>query len=684
MNAGNLSAQDNPLLDFSGLPRFAEVRPEHIGPAIDALLDEARITIERVAAAAGTPTWETFVQPLSDALDRLDRTWTQISHLNAVVNTPELRAAYNDNLPKVTAFYTDLGQDERLLARYRELALSPGFADADPARRRVVDHALRDFRLSGAELAAEPKARFKAIEDELAKLSSRFADNLLDATNAYALYVDDASRLAGMPADAIAAARAAAQADAKPGWKLTLHMPSYLPVLQYADDRTLRQTLYRAYATRASEFGDPAWDNGPLVDRILALRAESATLLGCESYAEVSLVPKMARSPIEVLDFLHDLAARAKPYAERDMAELADFARDELALPELAAWDVAYASEKLRQARYSYSDQEVKQYFPEDRVLSGMFRVVETLYGVSVRASSAPAWDPAVRFFEITDRAGAPVGQFYLDLYARAGKRGGAWMDAAIKRRRSNGHVQHPVAFLVCNFAAPVAGRPAMFTHREVTTLFHEFGHGLHLLLTRVDVPGASGLEGVEWDAVELPSQFMENFCWEWDVVVHMSEHVDTGEPLPESLFDRLLAAKNFQSGMQTVRQLEFALYDMRLHHDARRSISPLALAWAVRREVAVMPRPDYDRSLPHGFSHIFAGGYAAGYYSYKWAEVLAADAYGLFEEQGVLSEATGARFRDEILARGGSRPALDSFVAFRGRKPEISALLRHNGMLAS
>lgn len=684
MNAGNLSAQDNPLLDFSGLPRFAEVRPEHIGPAIDALLDEARITIERVAAAAGTPTWETFVQPLSDALDRLDRTWTQISHLNAVVNTPELRAAYNDNLPKVTAFYTDLGQDERLLARYRELALSPGFADADPARRRVVDHALRDFRLSGAELAAEPKARFKAIEDELAKLSSRFADNLLDATNAYALYVDDASRLAGMPADAIAAARAAAQADAKPGWKLTLHMPSYLPVLQYADDRTLRQTLYRAYATRASEFGDPAWDNGPLVDRILALRAESATLLGCESYAEVSLVPKMARSPIEVLDFLHDLAARAKPYAERDMAELADFARDELALPELAAWDVAYASEKLRQARYSYSDQEVKQYFPEDRVLSGMFRVVETLYGVTVRASSAPAWDPAVRFFEITDRAGAPVGQFYLDLYARAGKRGGAWMDAAIKRRRSNGDVQHPVAFLVCNFAAPVAGRPAMFTHREVTTLFHEFGHGLHLLLTRVDVPGASGLEGVEWDAVELPSQFMENFCWEWDVVVHMSEHVDTGEPLPESLFDRLLAAKNFQSGMQTVRQLEFALYDMRLHHDARRSISPLALAWAVRREVAVMPRPDYDRSLPHGFSHIFAGGYAAGYYSYKWAEVLAADAYGLFEEQGVLSEATGARFRDEILARGGSRPALDSFVAFRGRKPEISALLRHNGMLAS
>jgi oligopeptidase A len=684
MNTPDPIAVDNPLLDFSGLPRFADVRPGHIAAAMATLVDEAHATIERITTDAGTPTWENFVQPLSDALDRLARAWMQVTHLNAAVNTPALREAYQDSLPKVTAFHTELGQDERLLARYRELALSAGFANTDPARRRVVDNALRDFRLSGAELAPERKARFKTIEDELATLCARFADNLLDATNGYALYVDDASRLAGIPPDVVATARAAAQADGKPGWKLTLHMPSYLPVLQYADDRSLREALYRAYATRASEFGNPAWDNGPLADRILALRAESAALLGYRSYADVSLVPKMARSSSEVLDFLHDLAARAGPHAERDMAELADFAREQLGLPELAAWDIAYASEKLRQARYSYSDQEVKQYFPEDRVLSGMFRVVETLYGVGVRASSAPAWDPAVRFFEITDRTGATVGQFYLDLYARPGKRGGAWMDAAIKRRRSNGKVQHPVAVLVCNFAAPVAGRPALFAHREVTTLFHEFGHGLHLLLTGVDVPGASGLEGVEWDAVELPSQFMENFCWEWDVVVHMSEHVDTGQPLPRALFDRLLAAKNFQSGMQTVRQLEFALYDMRLHDDPARSIPALALAWAVRREVAVVPRPEYDRSLPHGFSHVFAGGYAAGYYSYKWAEVLAADAYGLFEEQGVLSGTTGARFRDEILARGGSRPALDSFVAFRGRKPEISALLRHNGMLAS
>ena len=536
----------------------------------------------------------------------------------------------------------------------------------------------------GAELAAAPKARFKAIEEELASLSSRFADNLLDATNDYALYVDDASRLAGIPGDVVTAARAAAQIEGRTGWKLTLHMPSYQPVMQYADDRSLRETMYRAYSTRASEFGNPAWDNGPLVDRIMALRAEAAALLGYKSYAEVSLVPKMARSPEEVIDFLRDLATRARPHAERDMAELADFAHEKLRLAKLAAWDLAYASEKLRQARYSYSDDEVKQYFPEDRVLSGMFRVVETLYGVKVRAATAPVWDPAVRFFELTDQSGNPVGRFYLDLYARPGKRSGAWMDVAIKHRRSNGEVQHPAAFLVCNFAAPVAGRPALFTHREVTTLFHEFGHGLHLLLTRVDVPGVSGLEGVEWDAVELPSQFMENFCWEWDVIEHMSKHVATGAPLPKTLFDRLLAARNFQSGLQLVRQLEFALFDMHLHHDADRSVSPLALAWSVRHEVAVVPRPDYDRSLPHGFSHVFAGGYAAGYYSYKWAEVLSADAYELFKEQGVLSEAAGARFRDEVLARGGSRPALDSFVAFRGRNPEISALLRHNGMLAS
>lgn len=684
MNTAIAPARVNPLLDFSTLPRFPEIDSADVEPALETLLGEARATIERVATSPAPPTWDTFVQPLADVIDRLDRAWTLVSHLNAVVNSPELRSAYNGNLPKITAFYTELGQDERLFARYRMLAAQPEFTAADPARRRVVDNALRDFRLSGAELAAEAKARFKAIEEELATLSSRFADNLLDATNDYALYVDDGSRLAGMPADVVAVARAAAKADGKPGWKLTLHMPSYLPAMQYADDRALRETLYRAYSTRASEFGNAAWDNGALVDRILALRAESAALLDYPSYADVSLVPKMARSPAEVIGFLRDLAARAKPYAEREMAELRTFAREHLGITDLAAWDVPYASEKLRLDRYSYSDQEVKQYFPEERVLAGLFRVVEALYGVTVRAAVAPVWHPAVRFFELTDRSGARVGQFYLDLYARPGKREGAWMDAAIKHRRNNGHTQHPVAFLVCNFAAPVAGRPALFTHREITTLFHEFGHGLHLLLTRVAVPGVSGLEGVEWDAVELPSQLMENFCWERDVVQHLGAHIDTGEPLPRALFDRMLAARNFQSGMQMVRQLEFALFDMQLHRDAQRLLSPLALAQSVRREVAVMPRPDYERSLPNGFGHIFAGHYAAGYYSYKWAEVLSADAYSLFEEQGVLSASAGSRFLDEVLARGGSRPALDSFVAFRGRNPEISTLLRHNGMLSS
>jgi oligopeptidase A len=685
MNAGIAVAAGNPLLDFSGLPRFPEIEPRHVSPAIDALIAEARSTIERVADAPDPPSWENFVAPLSDALDRLDRAWGQVSHLNAVVNTPELRDAYNENLPKITAFHTDLAQDKRLFGRYRELSAAPAFAAYDDARRKLVANTLRDFRLSGAELPDDKKARFKAIEEDLARSSARFEDNVLDATNAYGLFVDDDALLAGLPDDVMAAARLAAESEGRSGWKLTLHMPSYLPVMQYAHNRAIRETLYRAYATRASEFGNPEWDNSALIERILELRREAAHLLGYASYAEVSLVPKMAGTPAEVLAFLRDLGAKAKPYAERDMAELKDYARSELGLTDLAAWDLPYVSEKLRQARYSFSDQEVKQYFPEHVVLSGMFRVVETLFGVAIRESKAPAWHPSVRFFDVQDREGGLVGQFYLDLYARPAKRGGAWMDDAIKRRRTAERVQHPVAYLTCNFSAPVSGKPALFTHDEVTTLFHEFGHGLHLLLTRVDTPGVSGLEGVEWDAVELPSQFMENFCWEWDVVKHMSAHVDSGEPLPEVLFDRMLAARNFQSGMQTVRQLEFALFDMHLHYDFDpRHGSVLDLVASIRREIAVVPRPHDDRGLTHAFSHIFAGGYAAGYYSYKWAEVLSADAYSLFEEEGVLSPAVGLRFRDEVLGRGGSRPALDSFIAFRGRAPQIDALLRHNGMLAS
>jgi len=675
----------NPLLDFSGLPRFAEIGPEHVGPAVDALIADARATIDRVATLTEPLGWDNFVQPLSDTLDRLGRAWGQVAHLNAVVNTPALREAYNANLPKVASFHTELGQDERLFSRYRALAEAPDFASLDAARKKLIENTLRDFRLSGAELPADRKARFKAIEEELSQLSSRFEDNVLDATNDYGLLIDDAAKLSGIPADVQETAQKAAEEDKKPGWKLTLRAPCYQPVMQYADDRSLRETLYRAYATRASEFGKADWDNSALIDRIVALRRESAGLLGYKSYAEVSLVPKMARDPAEVLAFLRDLGSRAKPFAERDMAELRAFARDRLGLSELAAWDIPYASEKLRQERYSFSDQEVKAYFPEDRVLAGMFRVVEAIFGITIRASSASVWHPSVRFFDVLDREGTVVGQFYLDLYARAAKRGGAWMDDAINRRRNGATPHHPVAYLTCNLSAPVNDRPALFTHDEVTTLFHEFGHGLNLLLTQVDVAGVSGLEGVEWDAVELPSQFMENFCWEWEVLKHMSAHVDTGLPLPRPLFDKMLGAKNFQSGMQTVRQLEMALFDMHLHHDFEANAgSVLELVRTIRDEVAVVPRPLEDRGLPHGFSHIFAGGYAAGYYSYKWAEVLSADAYSLFEEQGVLSPAAGGRFREEVLARGGSRPALESFIAFRGRGPQIDALLRHNGMLAS
>ena len=688
-----MNAQDNPLLDLGELPRFDRIAPEHVTPAVDALLAEARATVERVATSAEPADWDRVAAPIAAALDRLDRAWTAVRHMNAVVSTPALREAYNGNLPKVTAFYADLGQDERLYAKYKAIAAAPAFGTFDGARRKVVDNELRDFRLGGAELPPERKVRFKAVREELANLSAKFDDNVLDATNAWAHYVEDARALAGVPADVIAQARAEAEAESRTGYKLTLRMPCYLPVMQYADDRSLRALLHRAYSTLASDLGaDPAHDNTALIERILALRAEEAELLGYASFAEVSLVPKMAATPAEVLAFVRDLARRARPFAERDYAELTAFARDELGIADPQAWDLPFASEKLREKRYAFSEQEVRQYLREDRVLAGLFGLVETIYGVAIGESQAPVWHPDVRFFDIRDRDGAPIGQFYLDLYAREGKQSGAWMDDAVNRRRVGERVVDPVAFLTCNFSAPsvVDGRrrPALFTHREVVTLFHEFGHGLHLLLTRVDVPGVSGIEGVEWDAVELPSQIMENWCWEWEVLQSMSAHVDTGAPLPRALFDRMHAAKNFQSGLGTVRQIEFALFDMLLHAEyvpgrAGPHGDAQAVLGAARREVAVVPRPDYDRFM-HAFGHVFAGGYAAGYYSYKWAEVLSADAYSLFEEVGVLSPAAGARFRDEVLARGGSRPALESFVAFRGRKPQIDALLRHNGMTTS
>jgi oligopeptidase A len=687
-----MKTQSNPLLDLCGLPRFDAIRPEHISPAVDELVAHARAAAEEVATDSRDATWATVVAPLDDALDRIERAWGAVHHLNAVVSTPPLRDAYHANLPKITAFYTDQAQDERLYARYKALAASPAFAALDAARRKLVDNELRDFRLGGADLPPAQKARLKDIEEALADLSARFDDNVLDATNDFALYIDDKekARLAGIPADVLAAAGEAAREDGRNGWKLTLRMPCYRPVMTYADDRTLRATLHRAYATRASELGATAeWDNTPIIAQILELRREAAQLLGFADFAELSLVPKMAKDTREVLAFLEDLARRAKPHARKDYAELTAFAREHLGRATLEAWDLAYAAEKLKESRYAFSDEEVRAYFPEDRVVGGLFRLVETLYGVEIRQGDAPTWHETVRFFDIWGRDGSLVGQFYLDLYARPGKQGGAWMDDAINRRRVGARVQHPVAYLTCNFQAPVGDgvsrKPATFTHDEVLTLFHEFGHGLHQLLTEIDVPGVSGIQGVEWDAVELPSQFMENFCWEWDVVAPMTAHVDTGEPLPRELFDKMRAAKNFQSGMDMVRQLEYGLFDMRIHStlDPRGRGAPQEVLDAVRREVAVAPRPAYDRFI-HSFGHIFAGGYAAGFYSYKWAEVLSADAFSLFEEGGVLSPTTGTRFREEILARGGSRPALESFVAFRGRLPQIDALLRHNGMMTS
>ena len=688
-----MNANDNPLLESGGLTRFDRVRPEHVTPAVDTLIAQARETIERVATSPGEASWDNVAEPIASSLDRLDRAWSTVRHLNAVVSTPALRDAYNGNLAKVTAFFTDLGQDERLYAKYKAIAASPAFAQLHPAQQKVVDNELRDFRLGGAELPPDDKKRFKEVEEELATLSAKFDDNVLDATNAWGHYVADRSALAGVPDDVIAQFRAEAKAEGRDGYKITLRAPSYLPVMQYADDRSLRALVHRAYATLASDLGDdPQYDNTAIIERILELRLEEARLLGYANFAEVSLVPKMAQTPSEVLEFIRDLGRRARPFAERDYEELVAFAREELRIGEPQAWDLSYASEKLRQDRFAFSEQEVKQYFPEDRVLFGLFNLVETIYDVRIAEAPALTWHPDVRFFEIRDRDGAITGAFYLDLYAREGKQSGAWMDDAINRRRHGDRLQHPVAFLTCNFAPPTVvdgrKRPALFTHREVVTMFHEFGHGLHLLLTRVDVPGVSGLEGVEWDAVELPSQIMENWTWEWDVLQQMSRHVDTGEKLPRALFDRMRAAKNFQSGLATLRQVEFALFDMLLHtdyvpgaggvHADTRSVLSTA-----RREVAVVPRPDYDRFM-HAFGHIFAGGYAAGYYSYKWAEVLSADAFSLFEEVGVLSPAAGARFRDEVLARGGSRPALESFVAFRGRPPQLDALLRHNGMTAS
>ncbi len=717
---------NNPLLEFSGLPRFSEVRPEHVAPAVDLLLAESRTLISRLLAEPAVPTWNNFIQPLADSNERLARAWGQVSHLNAVMNSSALREAYNATLPGITQYHAEMAQNIALFAKVKTMRNGAEFATLNAARQKVIENELRDFRLGGAELSPANKARFLAIQEEISAICSRFSDNILDATSAYTWLVEHESELTGIPADERQVAAEAAEkimeasddgslshrgitsdlaADFEQpsrmasssirvgegerpkthGWLFTLHAPSYGPLMQYADNRALRERMYVAYNTRASELGKAELDNSPLMMKILKLRAEEALLLGFANFAELSLATKMADTPQQVEDFLSELARRAKPFAEQDLAELREFASEQLGIKELQAWDVSYVSEHLRQQRYAFSEQEVKQYFPEDSVLAGMFKLVGTIYGLTVRPAQAPKWHETVRFFDIVEGDGKLVGQFYLDLYARNSKRGGAWMDDAITRRRTASGLQTPVAYLNCNFAAPVGGRSALFTHDEVITLFHEFGHGLHHLLTQVEDLGVSGINGVEWDAVELPSQFMENFCWEWSVLQDMTRHADTGKKLPRTLFDKMLAAKNFQSGLQTLRQIEFSLFDIRLHSDfdpqGTRTIQQILDE--VRREVAVLVPPAFNR-FPNSFSHIFAGGYAAGYYSYKWAEVLSADAYSLFEESGVLNLTIGLRFRDEILAVGGIRDAMQSFVAFRGREPTIDALLRHSGLVAS
>ena len=673
----------NPLLAFTDLPAFDRITPADVAPAMDVLLERANAALETVTAPDFPARWDAMAQVLDVATEALGRAWGAVSHLNSVADTPELRAAYNEALPRVTDFWTRLGADERLYAKYK--AMDPALLNSE--QRQAHRNAVRNFVLSGAELTGADKERFAQIQERMAELQQKFSENALDATDAYTYYAS-ADEVAGLPDDVQRTARAAAQALGKDGYQLTLKMPCYLPVMQFAHSSALRATLYRAYVTRASDQA-PAealqFDNTGFIREILALRQEEAQLLGYVNFGEVSVVPKMAESPAQVIAFLRDLAQRARPYAEKDVADLRAFAAEHLNLPDPQPWDWPYVAEKLKEARYSFSEQELRQYFPAPKVLAGLFKIIETLFEVAIRRDQAPVWHPAVEFYRI-ERDGQLVGQFYLDLPARNGKRGGAWMDDVRTRwlRPDNGQLQTPVAHLVCNFASGVDGKPALLTHDDVITLFHEFGHGLHHMLTQVNERDVSGIGGVEWDAVELPSQFMENFCWEWDVLKHMTAHADTGEPLPRALFDKMIAAKNFQSGMQTLRQIEFSLFDMLLHteHDPAQDFMPLLEL--VRAEVAVLQPPAFSRTA-HTFSHIFAGGYAAGYYSYKWAEVLSADAYAAFEEtaaaDGTPNAETGRRYRQAILEAGGSRPAMESFKAFRGREPSLDALLRHQGM---
>lgn len=672
---------NNPLLSINDLIDFPAIKPEHVVPAMKSLIADAQETLTTVTTDSTPATWDDVITPLEKKTLALSRAWGAVSHLMSVCDEPELRKAYNEALPIVTQFWIGLSQSS-LSQKYKAIKESDGFKNLSAVRQRIINEELIDFKLAGAFLPEDKKAELKTVKETLAQESQKFSENLLDATNAYGLLVDDEKELAGIPADDIAAFKETAQAANQEGYRITLQIPHYLAVLQYAQNRKLRETLYHAYVIRASELDfDGKFNNNDVMRRIVELRAQEARLLGYKNYGEVSLATKMAKTPEEVVAFLRDLAQKSLPQAKADMAEVKAFAKDNLGIADPQSWDLPYASEKLREARYAYSDQEVKQYFTLPAVFNGLFGLVQTLFNIRIVKDNAPVWHPDVQFFRIENAQGEKIAQFYVDLYARPNKRGGAWMDNDRTRNRLYGALQTPVAYLVCNFAKPVGDKPALLTHDDVLTLFHEFGHGLHHMLSRIEEPSASGINGVEWDAVECPSQFMENFAWDWTVLESLTSHVQTGEKLPRSLYDKMLAAKNFQSAMAMVRQLEFGLFDMLLHTEfGSQKDNILDLLAEVRKEVAVTKQPDYNR-FPNSFSHIFAGGYAAGYYSYKWAEVLSSDAFSLFEETGVLNPETGKKWLNEVLAVGSSRPAMDSFIAFRGRAPKIDALLRHSGI---
>lgn len=672
---------NNPLLSINDLIDFPAIKPEHVVPAMKSLIADAQETLSTVTEDLTPATWDDVITPLEKKTLALSRAWGAVSHLMSVCDEPELRKAYNEALPIVTQFWIGLSQSS-LSQKYKAIKESDGFKNLSAVRQRIINEELIDFKLAGAFLPEDKKAELKTVKETLAQESQKFSENLLDATNAYGLLVDDEKELVGIPADDIAAFKETAQAANQEGYRITLQIPHYLAVLQYAQNRKLRETLYHAYVIRASELDfDGKFNNNDVMRCIVDLRAQEARLLGYRNYGEVSLATKMAKTPEEVVAFLRDLAQKSLPQAKADMAEVKAFAKDNLGIADPQSWDLPYASEKLREARYAYSDQEVKQYFTLPAVFNGLFGLVQTLFNIRIVKDNAPVWHPDVQFFRIENAQGEKIAQFYVDLYARPNKRGGAWMDNDRTRNRLYGSLQTPVAYLVCNFAKPVGDKPALLTHDDVLTLFHEFGHGLHHMLSRIEEPSASGINGVEWDAVECPSQFMENFAWDWTVLENLTSHVQTGEKLPRSLYDKMLAAKNFQSAMAMVRQLEFGLFDMLLHteFDSQKD-NILDLLAEVRKEVAVTKQPDYNR-FPNSFSHIFAGGYAAGYYSYKWAEVLSSDAFSLFEETGVLNPETGKKWLNEVLAVGSSRPAMDSFIAFRGRAPKIDALLRHSGI---